>query len=319
MMAIAGIIPVAKLLAKIKHRSEVNCRLCKRAQEQRGVSTETLPEETYGHINSAFCDGMATTVTAAHHFIWRRLYASMQAAQTTTSKLRFVTPDKESSMSTLWQEEEFEQICSRELLPVTEKATNIEKTIAVTEQERERYDFDPTMFYENCFWNWRPDGIVINKYHRTLYILEFKQSSDRNKDFLKVKEDKAANEQHRSIIEAPRLRAAAPEWTFEQINFVAGSLRRAAVMEVDFYNKLEKLNVQAGKRDKILLAHVQRMCEAHDTVMRSYYQQIQKKSTISKYRKKLSAIQIFFLGFGANFEELYTHRVYIYIFPQKNQ
>ena len=62
---------------------------------------------------------------------------------------------------------------------------------------------------------------------------------------------------------------AAPEWTFEQINFVG------AVVENDFYYKLEKLNVQAGKRDKILLAHVQRICEAHDTVMRSYYQQIQ--------------------------------------------
>jgi len=91
----------------------------------------------------------------------------------------------------------------------------------------------------------------------------------RNKDFLRVKEDEA-NEQHRSIIEA--LRVAAPEWKFEQINFVAG--RRGAVVEDDFYNKLEKLNVQAGKRDMILLAHVQRICEAHDTVMRSYYQQI---------------------------------------------
>jgi len=47
------------------------------------------------------------------------------------------------------------------------------------------------MFYENRFWNRRPDGIVINKYHRTLYILEFKRSSDRNKDFLRVKEDEA--------------------------------------------------------------------------------------------------------------------------------
>jgi len=82
--------------------------------------------------------------------------------------------------------------------------------------------------------------------------------------------------QHRSIIEA--LRAAAPEWTFEQINFVAG--RRGAVVEDDFYNnlKLEKLNVQAGKRDKILLAHVQRICEAHDTVMQSYYQQVHGSS-----------------------------------------
>ena len=49
-------------------------------------------------------------------------------------------------------------------------------------------------------------------------------------------------------------------------------------MEDDFYNKLEKLNVQAEKRDKILFAHVQRTCEAHDTVMRSYYQQIHGSS-----------------------------------------
>jgi len=143
----------------------------------------------------------------------------------------------------------------------------------VKEHERARYDFDPTMFYENRFWNQRPDGIVITKHHRTLYILEFKRSSDRNKDFLRVKKDEA-NEQHRSIIDA--LRAAAPEWTSEQINFVAG--RRGAVVEIDFYNKLEKLNVQAGKRDKILLAYVQRICEAHDTVMRSYYQQIHGSS-----------------------------------------
>jgi len=73
-------------------------------------------------------------------------------------------------MSTLWQEEEFKQICSKDL-PM-EKAADIEKTIVVKEHKRARYDFDPTMFYENCFWNRRPDGIVINKYHRTLYILE---------------------------------------------------------------------------------------------------------------------------------------------------
>ena len=153
------------------------------------------------------------------------------------------------------------------------KATDIGKTIVVKEHKRARYDFDPTMFYENRIWNRRPDGIVINKYYRTLYILEFKRSSNRNKDFLRVKDDEA-NKQHRSIIEV--LRAAAPEWTFEGINFVAG--RRGAVVEDDFYNKLEKLNVQAGNRYKILLAHVQRICEAHDTVMRSYYHQIHGSS-----------------------------------------
>ena len=66
---------------------------------------------------------------------------------------------------------------------------------------------------------------------------------------------------------------AAPEWTFEQMHFVSGM--RVAVVEDDFYDKLERLSVHAGKKDKILASHVQRVCEAHDAVMQSYYQQIQ--------------------------------------------
>ena len=65
---------------------------------------------------------------------------------------------------------------------------------------------------------------------------------------------------------------------FEQINFVAG--RRGAVVEDNFYNKLERPSVQAGRRDKILAAHVQRICEAHDTVIRTYCQQIHGSSGI---------------------------------------
>ena len=144
-------------------------------------------------------------------------------------------------------------ICSRESL--MEKAAEVEKTISVKEYERERYDFDPIILYENRLWNQRPDGIVINRNHQTLYILEFIRSSDRNEDFLRVKEDEA-NEQHKGIIEA--LKVAAPESTFRQINFVAG--RRGAVVEDNFYNKLERLNVQAGKKYNILAAHVQRIC-----------------------------------------------------------
>jgi len=41
---------------------------------------------------------------------------------------------------------------------------------------------------------------------------------------------------------------------------------RGAVVEDVVYNKLERLNVQAGKKDKILAAHVQRICEAHPTI-----------------------------------------------------
>jgi len=93
------------------------------------------------------------------------------------------------------------------------------------------------------------------------------------KIFWGVKEDEA-NEQHKSIIEA--LKAAAPKWTFEQINFVA--VRRGAVVEDNFYNKLERLSVQAGKKYKILAAHMQRICEALHTLLRSRYQQIHGSS-----------------------------------------
>jgi hypothetical protein len=47
-MAIAGIIPVAKWVAKIKQRSDAGCNLCKRASEQHGLTTKYVFEETYG-------------------------------------------------------------------------------------------------------------------------------------------------------------------------------------------------------------------------------------------------------------------------------
>ena len=86
--------------------------------------------------------------------------------------------------------------------------------------------------------------------------------------------DDVNDKQHKSFIEA--LKAAAPEWTFEQINFVAG--RRGTVVEDAFYNKLERLNAHARKNDKILAAHVHCIGEAHDTVMQSYSQQIHGSS-----------------------------------------
>jgi len=59
---------------------------------------------------------MATTITSAHHSIWRLLHDSMHAAQKPKSKLKFVTLDKENNMSKLWRREEFLRICSKEEL-----------------------------------------------------------------------------------------------------------------------------------------------------------------------------------------------------------
>jgi len=136
-MAVAENTPTASFLTKIGKMQSAGCRLCRIAREARGESTDGLANETYGHINSAGCDGMATTVTAAHHSIWRHLYDSMHAAPKPRSKLKFVTLDKESNMSTLWRREEFLRICSKEVL--AEKAQDIEGTLPVKKSQETRY------------------------------------------------------------------------------------------------------------------------------------------------------------------------------------
>jgi len=83
--------------------------------------------------------------------------------------------------------------------------------------------------------------------------------------------DAEANEQHKSIMGA--LKAAAPEWEFEQINFVVGNWE--SVVESDFYTKLKKLDIQEGKKDKLFADHVTQVCEAHNRVIVSFIQQVQ--------------------------------------------
>jgi len=156
-MAVAGNTPIASFLTKIGKMQSAGCWLCRIAREARGESTDGLAYETHGHINSAGCKGKATTATAAHHSIWRHLYDSMHPAQKPKSKLKFVTLDKESNMSTLWRREEFLRISSKEEL--VEKTQDIEVTIPVKTGQETWYNLDPGSFFVNCFWGRRLDGV----------------------------------------------------------------------------------------------------------------------------------------------------------------
>jgi len=128
-------------VTKISHDSE---------GDDWGWRTGSLAAETHSHINSAGCKGMATTVTAAHHSIWRHLYDSMHAAQKPRSKLKFVMLDKESNMSTPWRREGFLRICSKEDL--AERAQDIEETIPVKKSQEAQYNLNPESFFVNCSW-----------------------------------------------------------------------------------------------------------------------------------------------------------------------
>jgi len=167
-MAVAGNMPTANFLTKIGKMQSAGCRLCRIARVARGESTDGLADATHGHINSAGCEGMATTVTAAHHSIWRHLYDSMHAAQKPKSKFKFVTLDKESNMSTLWRREEFLRICIKDDL--AEKTQDIEVTKPVKKVKRHGTTSIKESFFVNRFWGRRLDGFAINETLQIGYI-----------------------------------------------------------------------------------------------------------------------------------------------------
>jgi len=68
-MAVTGNMPTASFLTKIGKMQLAGCWLCRIAREAQGESTDGLAAETHGHINGEGCEGMATTVTAAHYSI----------------------------------------------------------------------------------------------------------------------------------------------------------------------------------------------------------------------------------------------------------
>jgi len=47
------------------------------------------------------------------------------------------------------------------------------------------------------------------------------------------------------------------------------------VVEIDFYTKLKKLDIQGGKKDKLFADHVTQVCQAHNRVIVSFLQQAQ--------------------------------------------
>ena len=146
-------------------------------------------------------------------------------------------------------------MCSKQ--QVSEKAQEVGGKLPVQKHQQAGWESNPEGFYINHFWGRRPDGVAIDGKKTRVFFLEFNRSTDREEGFqvLKVKEA-VANEQHSSIIEV--LRAVVDGWAVEQVNFAVGN--RGSVMEGDLYEKLERLrlDVQAGKKDNIVLSPANR-------------------------------------------------------------
>ena len=77
-------------------------------------SEEEVPRETIKHISSAGCKGQAEVVTLAHNNSFRDLIFDVTRHQRATSDREFTILGSEKTLGSLWQMEEFANICSRE-------------------------------------------------------------------------------------------------------------------------------------------------------------------------------------------------------------
>ena len=75
-----------------------------------------MPAESIGHIQSAGCLGQSESVTAAHNKCIKGLMSDIQEAGKKKSSLRLLTLESEHTISTLWEQDGCDKICSKEEL-----------------------------------------------------------------------------------------------------------------------------------------------------------------------------------------------------------
>ena len=128
--------------------------LCQKAHEECGSSWNgELPKETIGHIQSAGGLGHKEVVTVAHNACIRELLQEVNVQA--DRHMRLLTIETESRLSTLWDQEESNQFCSKEELW---EAARVEE-MKIPWQEANEGAPVPEEQYQERFWRRRLDGV----------------------------------------------------------------------------------------------------------------------------------------------------------------
>jgi hypothetical protein len=112
---VTGTFPCRQQLVKYGYKEKAECMLCKKAHEESGSSWKgELPKETIGHIPSAGCLGQKEVVTAAHNACIRELLQEIDVHGKADRYMKLLTLETESSLGTLWDQEQCTQLCSKD-------------------------------------------------------------------------------------------------------------------------------------------------------------------------------------------------------------
>ena len=134
-----------------------------------------IPRGTVGHISSAGCKGQKEVVTLAHNNVFRDLMFDIARHQKKTSVKDFTTLGTEKTLGSLWEGEEYINLCSKEDLwadvAEDEAKTPLEMEVQGAVHREEEL--------KRRFWDKRPDGMVFDKEDKVCYVMEFKRAFER--------------------------------------------------------------------------------------------------------------------------------------------
>ena len=149
-VAVTGTFPCGQQMVKYGYKKTAECTLCKKAHEESGSSwNRQLPKETIGHIQSAGCLGQKEVVIAAHNACIRELLQEVDGHGKADRHMKLLTIETESSLGTLWDQEQCTQFCSEEEMKIPWKD---EKEGAPVPEDQ----------YQERFWRRRLDGIGLD-------------------------------------------------------------------------------------------------------------------------------------------------------------
>jgi hypothetical protein len=154
--------PGGKWLHMIGARESPQCELCKRERHMNRETTEALPTETLGHIQSAGCKAQKKSVIGAHNRCWKYLIGAISTHDEATRDLEFICGDKDKQLEKLWVETRIGDI-----FPWDDIADDAERLLAQEkDQEVDRDDTDA--YTSTVFGRRRPDSIAVEWNNKVL-------------------------------------------------------------------------------------------------------------------------------------------------------
>ena len=214
-----------------------------------------MPQESLGHIQSAYCLGQQEVVTEAHNRC--RDFILSLAAKTSGNVIASGQP--EADMKNLWQNS----------VQLQQLGSWITVADAVVNASGQNSPNDQTEAQIAALSRRRFDGVIINASQQEVIILEVKRTSDRSSDYCREGR-RRAHEQYGDLIQALGDILRPKGWTLKFVPIVVGT---KSINIAEWNKGMKDLRVPEGQRDKARQQCMQILLDAHDLIIRSYWAQ----------------------------------------------